>query len=117
MRNDNLFAKFYNNPFSITHNAPISSMNALEEEQRKKRRAKITNERQFLHQPKSNIIQAVNELTQTDFFRPPSGIRRNASYSQLSSKMIKNASESQLRLQTSAISSKKKKEDVYEWTL
>lgn len=86
-------AKYLHNPFSVMKDARIPSPNeVLQEEQRRKQRAKANNQRHFLASTKSNIIQAVNELTHTNFERDPSAIRRSASHIVLSSKLIKNVS-------------------------
>jgi hypothetical protein len=64
-----------------------------------------------MYPTKSNIIQAVNELTHTNFVKGPS-LQRNASCNVISSKMLKNASGSQLRLQVPIA-----KREEREWTL
>lgn len=69
MKDDNLFAKFHRNPFSIRENHAPSAYQLLEEEQRKKRRTNGGNDRQFMQVTKDTIIQAANELKENDFIR------------------------------------------------
>jgi hypothetical protein len=69
MKDDNLFANFHRNPFSMTEKYVPSAYQLLEEEQRKKRRAKGGNERQFMQTTKDTLVRATNELKNNDFIR------------------------------------------------
>lgn len=63
MKNDNLFAKFHRNPFSMNENYAPSAYQLLEEEQRKKRRmnmGKGVNDRHFMQETKDTIVRATN---------------------------------------------------------
>ena len=69
LKDENYFAKYHRNPFSFTQNVAPSPYDLLEEEQRRKRRGKNMQDRHFVQTTKENIVEAVSQLKNNDFFR------------------------------------------------
>jgi hypothetical protein len=97
LKEDNLFAKFHRNPFSMKEYYAPSAYQLLEEEQKKKRRGKGGNDRHYMQTTKDTIIRATNELKENDFIRGQSTLTLARSYKKISTDMLRNVSESVLK--------------------